>query len=349
MSDAGFLVSLFCRRYGVDETRVVQDTFGQVPLGIDYIGQDPFDGRIARLRVRRYARFGNNLYQMLNAWLLARRLGVTEIEIPALDGGPETLPIEIDGITVLAEQPAGALRPVLVGSFYAPFGFEQCLGSIDPPRVLDALRRFVAPLYAPLLRRAGSLGDNVLALHFRGGDIFFPGGSHAGYVQPPASYYLRAVDYAVARLGVDFVHLVFEDRTNPAVDVVEQALAARGIGYTAQSASLIEDMATLVSAQHIVAGHGTFCEAAALLAPRLLTYVGFRSIASQTQIPGWPQSGIEAILHARGARTVLIDDPARDYIAPGTWTNTEAQCQAIRDFPAAALRLMLRTPVVPAA
>jgi hypothetical protein len=344
MSDAAFLLSVFCRRYDLDEPLIVRNAFSQAPVGIDYAGQDPFDGRVTRMRIKRYARFGNNLYQMMNAFMIARRLGVTELEIPLLDGGPENLPTEIDGIALLAEEPGGALRPVLVGSFYAPFGFEQCVGTVTVECVLDALRRFITPLYAPLLLRSGSLGNNVLAMHMRGGDIFFQGGSHRAYVQPPLAYYLRAVDFAVSRLGIDFVHLIFEDRTNPVVDAVEQALSARGIAYATQSASLIEDLASLISAHHIVAGHGTFCEAAALLSTRVESYFAFRSISSQSHIPAWSQAQFEATLQAMGVRTVRIDDPAGDFIAPGTWINSEEQRLQILNFPQSSLRLLIRTP-----
>src|SRR5215471_3741708 len=127
MSDTAFLLSLFCRCYGLDESLVARNAFGQTPVSIDYRGQDPFDGRVARMRVKRYARFGNNLYQMLNAFMITRRLGVAEIEIPQLDGGPDELPAIIDGISLLAEAPTDTLKPVLVGSFFAPFGFESCV------------------------------------------------------------------------------------------------------------------------------------------------------------------------------------------------------------------------------
>jgi len=245
-------------------------------------------------------------------------------------------------LTELIQQSWSALRRNRMRSVLTMLGISWGVVS------LVLLLAFGEGLGSGIVAAQGSLGNNVLAVHMRGGDIFFEGGSHRAYIQPPVAYYLRAVDFAVSRLGIDFVHLVFEDRTNPAVDAVEQALSARGIAYATQSASLIEDMASLVSAHHIVAGHGTFCEAAALLSPCVESYFAFRSISSQTQIPAWSQAQFEATLRAKGVRTVRIDDPAGDFIAPGTWINSEEQRQQILNFPRSSLRLMIRMPPEPA-
>ena len=85
-------------------------------------------------------------------------------------------------------------------------------------------------------------------MHFRGGDIFLPGGTHPWYVQPPASFYVKALKFAMAELGVTSAHLVFQDRTNPCVGIVENYLATQGVAFISQSSSLLEDVATLLGA-----------------------------------------------------------------------------------------------------
>jgi hypothetical protein len=249
-------------------------------------------------------------------------------------------PATIDNLTFSFSEGRAAERPTLVGNFFMPIGLEPLSEDCDAAAVQSLVEKYLRGLYVGLLDHAGSLGSNVIVLQFRAGDIFWPGGTHVGYVQPPASYYVKSVEHACRHLGVDSACLVFEDRSNPTVDIVQSELTKLGIPITLQSATVSQDLVTLLSAHHLVAPYGTFCEAAAVLSPVLQSYTSFRTIATQRHIRHWTQSRIGEILRARGVRTFAVDDPDGSYIEPDTWHRTNEQLDLMRAFPKEKLRHM---------
>ncbi len=179
-------------------------------------------------------------------------------------------------------------------------------------------------------------------MHFRGGDIFVGdanGNIHGWYVQPPASYYLKAFDYAQRQLGVESACLVFQDRTNPAVDCVAKELAARGVPCRLQSTDLKTDLSCLLGATHIVPSYGTFCEAIALLSPHCESYFGFRRLSCLHEVEGFPQSRVDQMLRAMGVRTFLIDDVADRYTSQKRWTASSEQLDLMKTYPRDMLEL----------
>jgi hypothetical protein len=223
---------------------------------------------------------------------------------------------------------------------------ERILGQHGASLITDTLARYVRPIFRNYVSRSGSLGAHVLVMHIRGGAVFAGEVTYHWYVQPPAAYYIRAFEYAALCLGVSAVHVVFEDKGNPSVDIVLEYLSRRKIPCSFQSSSLLEDMATIMSAEHIAAPHGTFCEAAGLLSNTLKTYFGFRTIATQEGLGPfrtyWAQDRVEEILWNRGVRTIVIDDPDQTYIRPGAWDRSPEQLNLMRTFPLNKLRLMER-------
>jgi hypothetical protein len=294
------------------------------------------------LRVEPVGGVGNVFYDILNACLIARSMGCTALAVPDIEGGSHHLPVTVDGIHIEPTGVSGTSRPTLAGAFYWPNGFEPLLQNYNAEFLLDTIERFTRPVFGKLLNAAGDLGDHVLAIHFRGGDIFLPGGTHSWYVQPPASFYLKAIKFAMAELGVTAVHLVFQDRTNPSVDVVSRYLRMRGIPVTLQSSSVFEDMVTLLSARHVVAAYGTFCESIAMLSERVKTYTGFRTLSTQTAISFWAEARVEDVLQAKGVRMFVVDDPDQSYIEPATWANTPEQIEMMRTFPDEKLQILER-------
>ncbi len=337
-------LEIFAARYGLDIARLRDQETGQVPLAIDTGGRSDFAGRIEMIRLEPYGRFGNTLFCILNALLIARSLEVTFIELPSLNIGQENLPILAGDMAFTAKQQTPARQPALIGNFFIPEGLEKLTGAYETGLVATLVDQYLLPIYAALLDRAGSLGPNVVVLHFRAGDIFTPGGGHAGYVQPPVSYYMNCVEYACRHLGVDHAYLVFEDRSNPAVDLVATELIRRGIPTTQQSASVFQDLVTVLSAHHLVAPNGTFCEAAAILSPVLQTYTSFRRVGTQRHINHWTQTRIGALLLGRGVRVFVVDDPDDSYIAPDTWQRSGQQLDLLRFYPAQKLRRLEKLP-----
>lgn len=334
--------AVFCGRRKLNYDAIIKPWFHGFPR----IMTDPrevFDGQIATLRLRGYGGLGNAIYELINASMIARTLGCTAIENSGKDAAADTVPFQVDRLMISPPRSNREHLPALDGCMYWPSDGKQLIGDYTADYALDTIRRFVNPTYQAYHDAAGCLGDHVIALHFRGGDIFAPGPmEYAGYVQPPASHYLKSVKYAMAHFGVTAVHLVFQDRTNPSVDMVEDYLVANNIPYTAQSASLLEDVATLLSARHLVAAYGTFSEAIALISNQIKSYFGFRYFSTQTGIKFWTQSRVGDILRAKGCRTFLVDDPNGSYIPPHRWANTPEQLELMRHFPESRLRLMER-------
>ena len=312
-------------------------------LAIDGPPIDAQEPRIRTIRVRPYERFGNNFYQILNACILARRLGVRSLQLSGFRSDLFSLPFEADGICVMGHGEDAADGLTMTGEFYFPKGLEPLVGDYSAAFLAETVDRFMRPLLTRLTGPSGSLGERTLVMHFRGGDLFAGSGwVHSWYVQPPASHYIRALKHAQTHSGVTHVHLVFEDRGNPAIEVVQRHLEHHDIAFSLQSASFHEDATSLISAHHLVVGYGTFCEALGAMSSRLQSYYAFRQFSSQRLIGFWAQARLEDLLRARGVRTYAIDDPDVSYIAPETWSNSDAQNELIRQYPIHRLRLMER-------
>ena len=325
-------LKIFCDLHGVDERVAMTAPFGQVPHSINSVSDQEFDGTIKVIRIaRRYGRFGNNFYQLLNSLIIARRLGCTELQIPPITG--ISLPLSIEGIKVTGFPTDADVKPALAGSFFAPIGLERFLGDFGSRFAFDTVCRYVRPLFGELLAGIKSLGRNVIAMHFRGGDVFAKSGFvHPWYVQPPASYYIKAFEFAECRLGVDSACLVFEDRSNPAIEIVEKELTGRNVPCILQSGDVLADLRCLLGAHHIVRSHGTFCEAVGVLSEYCETFIGFRRFSSQHDMEAFPQSKVEELLRQKGARTVLIVDTDEQYIPPKGWNASDEQLQIVRTF-----------------
>jgi len=329
----------FAARYGIDPAYLTNPVNDHVPFRIDGAGHD-FNGTVQALRILPYGRFGNTLFSVLNALVIGRTLNIRAIELPTLSVDYTGLPATVDDLEFSADDGRTAERPTLIGNFFVPTGFEPVSEHCEPESVQALTEKYLRGVYSGLLDEAGSLGSNVVALNFRAGDIFFPGGTQTDYVQPPASYYVKCVEHACRHLGVNSAYLVFEDRSNPTVDIVQNELTKLGIPITLQSATISQDLVTILSAHHLVAPYGTFCEAAAVLSPVLQSYSSFRTIGTQTNIRHWTQARIGEILRARGVRTFVVDDPDGSYIAPGTWHRSNEQLDLMRAFPKEKLRHM---------
>jgi len=333
----------FCHRHGLDEAIVRKPHLHQ-KLCIRAIPRREFRGDIKAIRVaRQFGRFGNVFYQLLNTFIIARRIKCKDIQLPRFeDASVAALPMLIDDITVTYWPSIEGTEPTLVGCLFAPTGLERFFGDFDSHFSVETVQRCLLPLYQGLLADIPPLGPNVLAMHFRGGDIFAGddnGHIHGWYVQPPGSYYLTAFDFAQRNLGVDSACLVFEDRSNPAVDSVERELAARGVRYQLQSADLLTDLRCLLAASHVVPSYGTFCEAIALLSAHCESYFGFRRLSSVHETEGFPQSRVDEMLRAMGVRTFLIDDIGDRYTPQKRWTASSEQLNLIRTYPQEMLEL----------
>jgi len=120
--------------------------------------------------------------------------------------------------------------------------------------IQDIAREFIAPNFK--FKIGEPLGDNVLVIHLRGGDVFREGkNAVTTYVQNPLSFYQNLIK------NFDKTILVCEPgHENPIVSILKDNPAV-----TIQSSSVEEDFSTLLRAKNIAtSGVGTFAIAAAL-------------------------------------------------------------------------------------
>ena len=311
------------------------------------MGQDPIRLRAydsasgptsTSVRITRpYGMFGNNVYQVLNAALAARSSGCGHLSLDVMDDLAPFDDFTLDGVRVSRR---GALPdgPFLEGSFYVPFGFEQAVTRNGPADLAAFTGQLTERVYDGL---APKDGDDRIAVHIRSGDVFNPlGPVPFAYVQPPASYYVKAILHARAggRDGA-LVDLIYQDRANPAVSAIEDRLLREKVPFRSASGSVAEDYRRLTSAPVIVASASTFVETAALLSRRLRAYYSFRDHCSQAEFKPFMQANVSRILSARGVTCTLIDDVSRTYINKWCWANSLEQHAAIRDLPEENLRL----------
>ena len=161
-----------------------------------------------------------------------------------------------------------------------------------------------------------------MAIHIRAGDIFTDAVPHPGYTQPPLSYYQVAIRDAVRRYGVNAVHVVFEDRSNPCVSALEEWLSATNLNWECTSLGFMSDARAIISASIACIGAGSFAPALLLMSTRIKAVYRFR--ASQRPLP--PDADLHQIIERPG--TYIKD-----------WHGTPEQRQLMVQLPSDVLSL----------
>lgn len=336
----------FAAFYGFDANYLT----GSDSYRIESAGPD-FDGMIRCIRITENGRFGNIVYQIMNAVLLGNVIGCNEIELFPFAAGPSE-GIEAGGFSFKFRpaDSACADRPTLVGHFFNSYPLGTALRVLDGARAWVVLNPVLAGLFHHIIEPAGAAatwrpsGSQLIVAHFRAGDIFasnydenlgrkwWGGVVNPWYVQPPASYYVAAIQAALASSAFSEVRLVFEDRSNPSIDVVECQLRERGIPVVCQSADLATDLITLVSADHLVASTSTLVEIAALLSPVLKSYCAFRQFESHAHVHLRHKSLFGTMLASRNVQLRLFMDRG-DYIPPLRWDASPEQLDLLCSYP----------------
>jgi hypothetical protein len=295
-----------------------------------------FSGRIGALHVIAVGRFGNRFYQLLNAAMIARRLGCSEIRV---DGDFDFLPCRNRGIEFLhAGDPAPTRQTLLRGVYFSYRGFDRLIEPLDAWFIRDTIHHLVAPFFISSPR---DLGANVMVLQFRSGDVFSGEGGWVPphYVMPPAGFYTHAFEFARERFGVTEARIVYEDRGNPAIAAVEHYFESRNISFRSTSGSLDEDAATLQSARHLAIPYGSFGEANALLSQRIETLFSFRCTESHQWMYQRTESLLDVTLRQTRNVRIFVTDDRGGYIPPFGWKGTAEQVALIRDYPAERLEI----------
>jgi hypothetical protein len=298
-------------------------------------GRNGFSGNVEALRITSYGRFGNVVYQTLHAIVLARHLGCSTIFASPLTVSSAGPVLEIEGLRIVLDPPHDEASPAvsrLAGHFFIPGLFGGILTALPPAEAARTVTQFLHPIFNNVMKAVRPLGDRTLAVSFRSGDIFSGEPVHRYYVQPPATFYIRAIEFARAELGIGDVRLVYEDDANPAIGCVQSYLTRQDIPWAVQSADVVSDLACLVGASHLVAPFSTFVEAAAMLSPHIRSYIAFRNFESHQPLWRRNPAFLAGVLRMRDVRRVLIDDAAGGYIPPFSWQRTDAQLRQIVDY-----------------
>ncbi len=284
--------------------------------------------RIKALRVDRWHRFGNSVKQLLNVLYAAETLGVGTVhfaephEFFTGDG--------VDGLRLVwgPDRQADGM-PSVEGSF---FHLNALRLPPTPSAMADVFAGLIRPVVsAKILEADPRMREDDLVLHFRAGDVFSTPELAGSHGQPPLSFYLSAVE----REQPGRVWLVFEDRSNPCIEAVEDALRSRGIEVIVQSATLADDLRVLMNARRLVAGRGSFVYWIAHLSGKLRR-------AYFMHKPGRMWS-----LRELGVEIVLAEDSDGEFEAKllrGNWLNTPEQRGLLMSYPAEKLRFSVLKP-----
>lgn len=305
-----------------------------------------FTGAVAGLQCRPVGRFGNVVAQALNATLFARRAGIAHIGL-VMGPVPAPRPQRLGPLTFHADITA-ARAPVAASEFLATTPFAPVLGALPTGLVAETVEDFIRPLYRHIAPSPAVREDTVV-VHIRAGDIFQEADNgddwvNRLYVQPPASYYLRAIEESRRLFGARDVLIVYQGMANPALGALAEALLRRRIPFATQSASVEEDVATLLAARHLVTSYGTFSEAVATLSTRLRRIWCFRTLESHRHLhPGRTAVLADLLLH-RGVEILWVDDSNGGYIPAQQWKNTPEQLALIRGYPGENLAWRRITP-----
>jgi hypothetical protein len=324
----------FADRHGFDtELLAGHDRYAIVNAGAS------FDGHVDVIRLTEHGRFGNIFYQVLHAVLLARQIGATTVALFPFAGGPAVGRHVIDGLTFEVGLPPAAGMPALVGHFFNSYVFESALAGVPTDLLLGVVDRVMRPLFGHLGDAAPPGDADTVVLNMRGGDVFADPVASNWYVQPPASYYIRAALFAREAHGVTRVILVSEDDRNPAMGLTAAALEQAGLQVRRQSASFAEDAGLMINAAHLVSPFGTLCEALGMVSTRLRSYTAFRQFESHRHLHMRRPSVPLVVLRAHGVTVIRILDRSLNYTSPLTWTRDDHQMEMLRRFPIDRLHL----------
>jgi len=268
--------------------------------------------------------FGNCLIQCLLAISIARNLNLKYIKLPAADRSEViglTAPLTCGGLTFIPGSEPLPPDGAFLSGMYFDLGIQQLAGALGPEETRDIVRTCIRPLFSRLPQDIPAKPDDELLIHIRSGDIFSTWVAPT-YPQPPLAFYQMVVRRLLAEGRITRIKMVFENRLNPVIAVLEAWIATLGVPLTTQSGSLIDDVVALMNGRYLVFGLGTFGPGVCQLSERVEQVFYFAS--------GWPQhfKSIPTI-----GRVVEVLDVAGGYTKVGEWDNSPERRQLMLDYP----------------
>lgn len=304
------------------ETRDPYSLVASRPLSLG----KPVAGQLEALELRRNLRFGNHIYALANAYLVAEALEVGEIIIPSHPLLRDEFTIQ--GVRFSQRDGDSDDKKSLVklsGNYFFRYTLGHLLDEKVPtsvafPLFADALRGFPRfcrdELFEWFMKGFAEKAKRFrrdLTIHIRSGDIFSGDGAHPSYWQPPLSFYLSVI----SRVEPRQVTLVFEDRGNPVIDRIEQYLIKSGIRYRVKDGPIEEAIREILTARNLVVARGTFSR------PMVAMGRNLRNLYCYADDQGY---GVLSRLDTAKFTLHVIDDPERAYEARvSPWQNSEEQ------------------------
>ena len=197
-----------------------------------------------------YTKLGNSLVQLSNAINVAREMK-TKLIMPTEEDRNDKETFDYLRFVPNYDFGDNGTNGILTSKFYfntQTFGFK-----LDNDKRRNILQEYVLP-HLPVKHQ--ELKDTMV-VHIRSGDIFNEW-KHENYVQPPLNYYKKIIE---EESPSKILIVTQPDKSNPCID----ALIKWDSSIQIQTGSLKDDVDTLLSAEQLVIGFGTWGWALSLL------------------------------------------------------------------------------------
>jgi hypothetical protein len=237
----------FCTEQGIDASGILKTEIFRFFGNFD---DRPVVQQVDVMVIPKRKRFGNALLQLVDAYNIARQLGIRKIYHR---GYPFLKDIAlIEGVQFVKGVPLSK-ENYLIGDFYqnkALLGL--CQAPLDRWQVMRSLACFITLDSSHQEDSEGESG--ALFVHLRSGDIFKKTPPHRDYGQPPLAFYTKII----RSQPWTKVHLVFEDQFNPVIPALQRFLKEVDIPYETHSGDIRHDVEVLLRAKNLVIARGTF-------------------------------------------------------------------------------------------
>jgi hypothetical protein len=188
---------------------------------------------------------GNNVRQLINIMARAERIGAPYVLFPPHKflNTPEKISLNNDEVKKVRRE-----------KFFHGFRTARC-----PRRGTEEKRRILKQYFPDLfpLDEDFFAKDDELVFHVRSGDIFSKSGGAKGYRQPPLCFYTES--FKISKCPK--MRIVTEkDRRNPAIAKLKEIYGEK---CEIQTASLKQDISTMLTAKHFGLAKSTLSHALA--------------------------------------------------------------------------------------
>lgn len=262
-------------------------------------------------------RFGNSIYQLVNAFYLCVKNEIPKIytksEFPYICVQKENS--QNKDIQLLIQEEPKHAEVVLSGNF---FGNTIVNPDCDSSVFVDIFDKYILPKIQ-LPDCSIKARETDLVIHFRSGDVFAKNSPHLLYGQPPLSFYQKVI----AEQKPDRCILVFEDRGNVCIGELENFLKNSSISFICQSSDVYADISCLATSINLVASRGTFCNGVTLLTRSLKKVYFFEDLYRFDF----------ALL--RDAKVFMVSDKTGEFkkkVLNNNWKNTKEQKELMLSY-----------------